>query len=275
MPELRGGQPDAEGVAHEARHALDLAAQRVVEAVDGGGARLQHRIAEAAHERHRRRAAGRHLRVEPRARARRPRRRLRLGPPSGRAGRSSSSTRELVTARGATADRRRPRSCAPRAPLSAATASTASRTASIAGVALGAPDHELRALAALRAGTAAPGPSTGTPAAAMRSRTASAAASSGPGSGRGADHPDQVAEGRVASASRRSSSPARKPSASCAAAWRSARASGVERLHDHPAAARAAAAAARRAGPPARTCAPRRGSRGSAAWRRRRAPRRA
>ena len=38
MPELRRGEADAEGVVHEPGHPAHLPAQRLVEAVDGGGA---------------------------------------------------------------------------------------------------------------------------------------------------------------------------------------------------------------------------------------------
>ena len=45
-------------------HALDLGAQRVVEAIHRRGARLEHRVAEAADERHRGSPPGCYLRVE-------------------------------------------------------------------------------------------------------------------------------------------------------------------------------------------------------------------
>ena len=121
------------------------------------------------------------------------------------------------------------------------------------------------------------GPRAGTPAADIdRSRTAFAAASSGPGSVGRADHPDQVSVRRVAEQPRGgSSSPARKPSAS----WRGRVAQRLGASGRAPARSRARRArrgrCGPRAGPPARRCAPRRGSRGSAAWRRRRAPPRA
>ena len=102
----------------------------------------------------------------------------------------------------------------------------------------------------------------------------SAAASSGPRLRGRADHPDQVPVRRVAEAPRGgSSSPARKPSESCS------RGEAQRRAPPGRAPARSRARRARRgrcgrrAAPRARTCAPRRGSRGSAASRRRRAPR--
>jgi hypothetical protein len=50
--QLGGGQADADRVLHDPCHPADLPAQRVVEAVHGGGARLEHGIAELANEGH-------------------------------------------------------------------------------------------------------------------------------------------------------------------------------------------------------------------------------
>jgi hypothetical protein len=63
-PELGRRQAHAERVLHDRGHARHLAAQPLVEAVDVGGAALQDRVAVATDERHRRRAARLHLRVE-------------------------------------------------------------------------------------------------------------------------------------------------------------------------------------------------------------------
>src|SRR5437763_7065873 len=57
QPDLRGREADAERVVHEPAHTPDLRTQRVVEPVHWRGAALQHRIAEAADERHGRGAA--------------------------------------------------------------------------------------------------------------------------------------------------------------------------------------------------------------------------
>ena len=157
---------------------------------------------------------------------------------------------------------------------SAATASTAARTAAIAGSRSRERDHQLRALAPLapeqrrRAEHRHPGGrdrlAHGLAAAVLRARLV----------GR-ADHPDQVPERRVARAPR--GAPARRRGSR----RRRARPRGAGRARPGRAPARSPARRARRdrcgrrAARPARTCAPRRGSRGSAAWRRRRAPRRA
>ena len=61
---LGGGQADAERVAHQLAHALDLAPQRVIEALDRDRAGAQHGIAQLAHVRQRRVAAGARLLVE-------------------------------------------------------------------------------------------------------------------------------------------------------------------------------------------------------------------
>ena len=100
---------------------------------------------------------------------------------------------------------------------------------------------------------------------------------SGPGSARRAHDPDQLAVGRIARAARRRCELLRQEALGVVRARRerSDARLRVERLHDHPAAARARGRCGRRAAPRARRCAPRRGSRGSAAWSRRRARRRA
>ncbi len=144
-----------------------------------------------------------------------------------------------------TADPRRPRSSRPACSRSAATASTAARTAAIAGVALAASGPRAGRGGAPGGGTAAPDRAPARRRPSTSSRTAVGRGELRAGLGRRADHPDQVPVGRVARAPRGArSSPARKPSASCAAAWRSAARVRVERLHDHPPAALAAAAAA-------------------------------
>ena len=62
--DLRGRQPDPERVLHQLAHALDLSAQRLVEAVDRERARAQHRVAELAHVAQRRVAARAGLGIE-------------------------------------------------------------------------------------------------------------------------------------------------------------------------------------------------------------------
>ena len=64
--ELRCREPHPEGVGHDPGHPRDLVAQRLVEAVDGRRAALQHRVAVAADERHRRHSPGLELRIEAR-----------------------------------------------------------------------------------------------------------------------------------------------------------------------------------------------------------------
>src|SRR5215211_3581887 len=66
-PQLGRGQADAEGVVHDPGHPLDLALERIVEAVHGCGARLQDGVAEPPDERHRRHPTGLDLGVELRA----------------------------------------------------------------------------------------------------------------------------------------------------------------------------------------------------------------
>src|SRR5262249_60785080 len=63
--DLRGRQPDAEGVVHQAAHARDLRAESVIETVDRRRPALQNRVTEAADERHGRGAARLDLRVPP------------------------------------------------------------------------------------------------------------------------------------------------------------------------------------------------------------------
>ena len=62
--ELRRREPHAEGVVHDPGHPAYLPAERIVEAIDRGGARLQHGVAKAADEGHRGGAPGLHLGVE-------------------------------------------------------------------------------------------------------------------------------------------------------------------------------------------------------------------
>ncbi len=62
--DLVGGEADAERVAHELAHALDLGAQLIVEALDLERAGAQHGVAELAHAAQRGVAARAHLGVE-------------------------------------------------------------------------------------------------------------------------------------------------------------------------------------------------------------------
>ena len=62
--ELGGGQPDADRVVHDRDHPLGLALELGAEAGDLRGARLQHRVAEGADLRQRRRPALARLLVE-------------------------------------------------------------------------------------------------------------------------------------------------------------------------------------------------------------------
>src|SRR4051812_10297587 len=119
-PELGRSQADSEGVVHDPRHPLDLAAEGVIEAIHRGGAGLQDRVAEPPDERHGGGAPSLDFRVELRAL-------LPLGLDRielvlllchrDRVYCGSTSTAKL----------------APRCPRSPATAATAARTAAIAG----------------------------------------------------------------------------------------------------------------------------------------------
>ena len=158
----------------------------------------------------------------------------------------------------------------------AATASTASRTAAIARGAVRASGSRAARGRAPGGGRAARGRARArrppTIALADRLRRVELRARLG----RRAHHPDQVAVRRVAEQlAARAARPRGSRRRRGAAAKRERLGRRVERLHDHAPAALARARCGRRAAPPARTCAPRRGSPGSAAWRRRRAPRRA
>ena len=62
--DLGRGEADAHRVVHERGHPRDLVAQRVVEDLDRPGLRAEHRIAELAHVRERRRAARGELGIE-------------------------------------------------------------------------------------------------------------------------------------------------------------------------------------------------------------------
>ena len=62
--DLSRRQTDPERVAHQGPHPLDLRAERVVELLDGAGARPEHRIAELADVREGRRAPLLELRIE-------------------------------------------------------------------------------------------------------------------------------------------------------------------------------------------------------------------
>jgi hypothetical protein len=63
-PELGRREADADGVLHDRGHPADLGAQRIVEAIDRGCARLEHRVPELAYQGHRRHAARFDLRIE-------------------------------------------------------------------------------------------------------------------------------------------------------------------------------------------------------------------
>ncbi len=62
--ELRGREPDAEGVVHQLPHPLGLLLQRRVEALDRHGDRPQHGVAELAHQAQRGVAPGSRLGIE-------------------------------------------------------------------------------------------------------------------------------------------------------------------------------------------------------------------
>ena len=62
--DLGGGQADPDRVVHQVAHAHDLLAQRVVEVLDRARFRAQHRVAELADMRERRRAPRRGLGIE-------------------------------------------------------------------------------------------------------------------------------------------------------------------------------------------------------------------
>src|SRR3954451_2081906 len=204
-PELRRREADAEGVPHDPRHAPHLAAQGVVEAVDDSGLALQDRVAQAADERHSGRPARLELGIELRL--------LFLGDLVGHGLVRHGGPIVTVGYWGSTSTAKPAAACA----RSSATASTASRTASIAGARSRERIRSCARSLPWRRNSGA-GPSTGVPVASSSSRMASAAASSGPASSDEQTTRIKLPKGGYESASRRSSSSPKKPSASCPAA---------------------------------------------------------